>query len=286
MKKFLLLLLLVCASAYAGGCSSAVYFRSNPQGAKLTINGMPSGTTPCSVQLNWNTFTTFDIKLEKEGYRPYMTRLEGEVKVLYLIVDILFWPMAFFNAYGPKPDYSFNMVPLGDAAGAQPVAQPPPSSEEGPPVGSQAQPGSVVVYGNVEKRPRMACLEFRKGNEQAGQYITTVQEMFCTGFVESRRFTVVEREQIEKILKEKQFAQTGVVDARTARELGSVLGVSFLLIGSVSKLGETYEIDARLVDVATGETETASHGSCSSESGLRSAIGGIVNDLNRKFSGQ
>jgi len=276
MKKVVLLLVLLGAVALGSGCRSMVHFSSNPAGAKLHINGIPRGKTPCSVQLSWHTFKTFDVTLEKEGYRPHVVRLQGEPKWVFIIVDILFWPLVFVNGFGPKDTYSFNLTPLG-------AATPAGLSGERP---APAQPGEIVVYENVEQKPRMACLEFRKGTEDAGEYITTIQEMFCTGFVESKRFSIIKREQIEKILKEKQFAQTDDVDAETARKLGKVLGVGYLLIGSMSKLGETFELDARLVEVDTGETKTASHGNCSSATGLRSAIYGIVNDLNRKFSGK
>ncbi len=278
MKKVVLLLVLLGAVALGSGCKSMVYFRSNPPGAQLHINGIPRGETPCTLELKWHTFKTFDVTLEKEGYRPHVARLQGEPKWTFIIIDILFWPLVFVNGFGPKPAYSFNLTPLGEA--------PAPGPSEKPPGPVQGKAGEVVVYENVEKKPRMACLEFRRGTEDAARFITAVQEMFCTGFVESRRFSIIEREQIEKILKERQFAQTGDVDAETARRLGKVLGVSYLLIGSMSKLGETFEVDARLVDVDTGETKTASHGSCSSATGLRATVNTIVNDLNRKFSGQ
>ena len=274
MKNTVLVLALLTVAALGSGCRSMVYFRSNPEGAKLHINGVPRGTTPCTVELKWHTFKTFDITLEKEGYRPYVARLQGEPKWVFIIIDILCWPLVFINGFGPRDAYNFSMEPLGASGTAKPGEKPVP-----------AQPGEIVVYENIEQKPRMACLEFRKGTDDAGAYITTVQEMFCTGFVESKRFSIIEREQIEKILKEKQFAQTGDVDAETARELGKILGVDYLLIGSMSKLGETFELDARLVEVDTGETKTASHGSCSAATGLRAAIYGIVNDLNRKFTG-
>jgi curli biogenesis system outer membrane secretion channel CsgG len=149
---------------------------------------------------------------------------------------------------------------------------------------ADVKPGEIQVYDNVEDKPSMACLEFRLGNKEATGFATTIQEMFCTGFVQSKKFWVVEREQIEKVLKEKQFVQMDDVDADKARRLGKVLGVDYLLIGSVSKLDETFEIDARLVDVGTGKAQTASHGSCPATPRLWNTVVSIVNDLNSKFS--
>jgi len=285
MRKSAILLILFAALFVGSGCSSTVYFTSNPKGAELKINGIRYGKTPCAVNLDWTTFKTFDVRLEKEGCRPHVSRLEGEPKWTYIIIDAFFlWPLLLFNSYGPKLSYNFNLLPVSGAPVAQP-ASPVAEPQEGgelPPL----KPGEIRIYKDVADKPRMACLEFRKGNEEAGNYTTTVQEMFSTGFVESKRFSVIEREQIQKILKEKQFAKTDEVNAETARELGKVLGVEYLLIGSISKLDSTFEVDARLVDVSSGETGVASYGSCPTASGLRAAINSIVNDLNRKFSGE
>jgi TolB-like protein len=269
------LAVLLSAAVLAAGCSSMVSFRSQPSGAKLYINGAFKGETPCRVMLQWNTFSVFQVKLEKEGYHPYMTKLDGEPKWVYIVIDLLFWPLMLVNAYGPKPYYEFGLRPLGEEA---PVAQDGQDRQE-PPV----RPGEIQVYEEVTERPRMACLEFRTGNEAAKDVVTTIQEMFCTGFVQSKRFSIIERAQIEKILKEKQFVGTGEVDSETAKYLGKILGVKFLLIGSASKLGQTFEIDARLVDAETGETKIASNGRCVAESHLRKTIYDIVNDLNKKF---
>ena len=273
--RFAFLVVLLGAAALAAGCSSTVSFRSQPSGAKLYINGALQGETPCRVMLKWTTLTEFRIRLEKEGYHPYVARLEGEPKWVYIIIDILFWPLLLVNAYGPKPYYDFTLRPLGEEAPPVPI-------DEGPHK-KPLRPGQIQVYEGMTDKPRMACMEFRS-NEAAKEVVTTVQEMFCTGFVESKRFSIIERAQIEKILKEKQFVGTGEVDSETAKYLGKILGVRFLLIGSASKLGQVIEIDARLVDAETGETKIASNGRCAEEAQLRNTVHDIVNDLNRKFS--
>lgn len=272
--RLAVLAVLLVAAVLAAGCQSTVSFRSQPPGAKLYINGALQGETPCRIMLKWTTLTEFQIRLEKEGYHPYVARLEGEPKWVYIIVDILFWPLLLVNAYGPKPYYEFALRPLGEEA-------PPVQVREGPQE-QPVKPGEIKVYEGVAEKPRMACMEFRS-NEAAKEVVTTVQEMFCTGFVESKRFSIIERAQIEKILKEKQFVGTGEVDSETAKYLGKILGVRYLLIGSASKLGQAFEIDARLVDADTGETKIASNGRCAAESHMRKTIHDIVNDLNRKF---
>lgn len=66
-------------------------------------------------------------------------------------------------------------------------------------------------------------------------------------------FSVLERSQMEEILKEQGFQQTGCTDQSCAVEIGQLLGVKYIVAGSIGKLGKTYLLAIRLIDVATGK---------------------------------
>lgn len=106
-----------------------------------------------------------------------------------------------------------------------------------------------------------------------------IAKMLTTAMVESMRFKVVERspEVIESILKEQTLSLSGVVDSRTAVNVGKLLGAEAVIIGEVSEFGirktGTYTgfsgskkittrlvVDARMVDVETGEIIAAKTG--------------------------
>ncbi|MEN9354925.1 MAG: hypothetical protein RL318_2250, partial [Fibrobacterota bacterium] len=70
-----------------------------------------------------------------------------------------------------------------------------------------------------------------------------------TGF-----YRVMERSQMDRILVEQNFQQSGACDgSQCAVEIGRLLGIDRMLLGSVGLLGTTYTLHLRLVDVATGE---------------------------------
>ena len=73
-------------------------------------------------------------------------------------------------------------------------------------------------------------------------------ELVKTGMV-----TIVERGAMEQILREQDFQMAGCTSDECAVEVGQLLGVTQMLAGSIGKVGSTYSIDLRLVDVATGE---------------------------------
>jgi len=51
----------------------------------------------------------------------------------------------------------------------------------------------------------------------------------------SRRFTVIEREKLELVMKEQGIAAAGAVDPQTAAKVGQILGVKYIITGGIDK---------------------------------------------------
>jgi TolB-like protein len=71
--------------------------------------------------------------------------------------------------------------------------------------------------------------------------------------VSPKRLQLVERAQINKILKEQNFQKTGNVDKNTSIKIGKLLGVKYLLIGDVYILNDVLVLNARLTDAESGD---------------------------------
>ena len=71
--------------------------------------------------------------------------------------------------------------------------------------------------------------------------------------IELSDYTVVERANIDKILKEQKFQHSGCTDSECAVEIGQLLNADITVIGTVSKFGDTYTIDSRIINVGNGE---------------------------------
>ena len=67
------------------------------------------------------------------------------------------------------------------------------------------------------------------------------------------KFTVVERSAMEKVISEQKFQHSGCVEDMCAVEIGKILSANFIIVGDVSLVGITYIINARLINVETGE---------------------------------
>src|SRR6185369_13647702 len=133
--------------------------------------------------------------------------------------------------------------------------------------------------GDKAAKPRIAVLEFKNKADNQWWYhggAAAAQDVFVTELVKSGKFRVVEREQLEALMEEKHLTLSGDVDPKTAVKIGKLLGVNYLLTGSVTEYGaeETgahgggigrlpgfsagkknfvAALNARLIDTSTGE---------------------------------
>lgn len=91
-------------------------------------------------------------------------------------------------------------------------------------------------------KPRIAVLEFV--NKADNQYwwhggAAAMQDVFVTELVKSGKFRVMEREQIAAIMQEKGLTLSGDIDPSTAMQIGKLLGVNYMLTGSITEYGRT-----------------------------------------------
>lgn len=76
------------------------------------------------------------------------------------------------------------------------------------------------------------------------------EELLRTG-----QFTMVDRSQMEAILEEQAFQQTGCTEQECVVQVGKILGVRKIVAGKLTKLSERlWQISTIMVDVETAET--------------------------------
>jgi len=82
----------------------------------------------------------------------------------------------------------------------------------------------------------------------------TLTEVLRSELGKTGKYTVLERGQMEEILKEQGFQQSGACDDQAcAIEMGKLLSVQYIILGSIGQVGKTYNFNIRLVSVGTGE---------------------------------
>jgi TolB-like protein len=95
------------------------------------------------------------------------------------------------------------------------------------------------------------------GTEEYNPLSKGLADMLITDLSNVKSIQIVEREKLESLLKEIDLGEGKFIDPNTAQKLGKGLGAGYMLTGSFLIMGETMRIDARLVDVGTGEISMA-----------------------------
>ncbi len=111
------------------------------------------------------------------------------------------------------------------------------------------------AYQEMKKITRIAITEFTYGDE-FNDFTRNVQDMLYTNLIQ-RGMTVVEREKMEQVLNELGKSFSGMIDSSTAAEIGKMLGVEAIVVGTVADMGNSVDLRVRLVDVEKGAAITA-----------------------------
>jgi len=82
----------------------------------------------------------------------------------------------------------------------------------------------------------------------------TLTDRFTSEMAKTGAVRLVERNMVDEILTEQGFQQSGCTSDECAVEVGALLGVQYMVSGSIGRLGETYTIDAKIVSIETGAT--------------------------------
>jgi curli biogenesis system outer membrane secretion channel CsgG len=171
------------------------------------------------------------------------------------------------------------------------------------PAGAQSAPG---------RRPRIAVLDFDYATVHSyssaifGTDIDIgkgIADLLVTDLVRNGSFSIIERKALDKLMTEQNFSNSNRADPTSAAKLGKLLGVDAILIGSITQFGnETKKtnlgggggnwggfglggighsnskanvgINARLVNVDTGEIIAVAEGVGQSGRSSTSLLGG------------
>lgn len=110
-----------------------------------------------------------------------------------------------------------------------------------------------------------------------------IREEVSSIIVNTSGYTVLERQLINKVLEENKFQQGGLVDDSQISEIGKRLGANFVLISSVTPLGDSYYISCKMIEVLTAriakqKTGQTTHGGSNLIQVLRTIVGGMLEE--------
>ncbi len=102
----------------------------------------------------------------------------------------------------------------------------------------------------------IAVMDFTPNNASRSE-AAAVTSFVRSALFRVKMFTVVDKGNMDKILQEQAFQQTGCTSQECAVKLGKLLNVKKIIVGEYTVLGNMRFMTASLVDVESGEIEQA-----------------------------
>ena len=111
-----------------------------------------------------------------------------------------------------------------------------------------------ISNGLTENQKRtIAVVEFADLRGNVTDFGRFIAEELITHLYETKKFKVIERQLLSKVITEQKLSLTGIIDPTSAQKLGRLLGVDAIATGTITDLGKSLRVNARLISTGTGE---------------------------------
>jgi TolB-like protein len=132
-------------------------------------------------------------------------------------------------------------------------------------------------------QPTLGILDFDNNSLADRQRLEPLRQglaqMFSSELGQLQGLNLVERADLLRVIEEMKLAQAGLIDDKTAQQVGKLVGAQHLLLGSFVYLPNgKIRIDTRIVEVETGRILKAGE-----ETGKEGQLFDLVKALNKKL---
>ena len=125
----------------------------------------------------------------------------------------------------------------------------------------------IILLTSLFAREYIAIIDFEGINVSEGDARALTQRL-TSELIKLETYQVLERNEMKRLLEENELRKkmspdlveghvheyyTNCIDLNCAVEIGKVIGAKYMVVGSVSKLGSSFSIESRLIDVETSE---------------------------------
>ena len=108
--------------------------------------------------------------------------------------------------------------------------------------------------------------------------IDGVSAIFTTYFLDPSNYTLVERNQLDRLMQEQFLQFDGITDDEMVN-LGRIMNLTYIVLGDITYVMGEYNIDVRLINVEKGDIIAASGGSWASGMSYRNIMQRIAKEL-------
>jgi len=130
----------------------------------------------------------------------------------------------------------------------------------------------------AQEKPRIAILQLK--NENAGNLeVSVMTHLIENYFVNTNRYTVLERREIDKIRRERAEADFEIKTDVEAARFGKILNVQDIITGTLMVFEGRYFFEVRMIDVGTSSIEKSCTETCETNDSFSVAAKRIVEKI-------
>jgi TolB-like protein len=142
---------------------------------------------------------------------------------------------------------------------------------------------ATIIHSRLFAQPTLGVLDFDNNSLADRQRLEPLRkglaQMFTSELGQLQGLRLVERADLQRVIEEMKLAQAGLIDEKTAQQVGKLVGAKHLLLGGFIYLpNKKIRLDARIVEVETGRTMKAAE-----ETGTEGQLFDMVKALNKKL---
>ncbi|PKM99264.1 MAG: hypothetical protein CVU78_07200 [Elusimicrobia bacterium HGW-Elusimicrobia-2] len=126
------------------------------------------------------------------------------------------------------------------------------------------------------ERVNIAVTDFEARAPLSQSEAAFISDFVRSDFVKSGRFNVIEKNNMDKVLAEQGFQQTGCSSAECAVAIGKILNVKLMTVGSCGQLLGKYIITMNIVDVESAKIIFSDDASVADPNDLRNKITELI----------
>jgi TolB-like protein len=135
----------------------------------------------------------------------------------------------------------------------------------------------------TKKGTLLAVMDILNNSGELSAFVDGMPDMLITELLETGDVKLVERTKVQTAMKALKLETSGLTQERNL-ELGKWLGVDGILFGAFNRVGDSYRLDVRAIDVQTGEINVAASASATRQN-LQALIPEIGKQLRVRLAG-
>ncbi len=110
----------------------------------------------------------------------------------------------------------------------------------------------IVNSMTEDGKKKVAILEFSDLENNINKFGKFLAEELITRLFRTKKFEIIEMQLLEKTLQEQKISFPGFIDLNAVKDIGRILGVDAIVLGTITDFGTSLKVNARITSTETG----------------------------------